>query len=195
MSDKIQEFNNDDHETSKTEGWCISECNTHRSSCQTVERTDEHQIQFLEEADIFKTDEQAWKFVVEQALNGSDMHKRAISFMEKHNFDNIELLNMVFVKKPEKNDIPKECTRCGIAKLPDDSQFKGQFPVPASYVKWWKDQTNGWTLSIEFKRPHYYLDGVDYKRDIGKMKITNVICPSCQIKMDKEEDDIIKLIL
>jgi hypothetical protein len=26
----------------------------------------------------------------------------------------------------------------------------------------------------------YYLDGVDYKKDVGKMVIREVRCPSCQ---------------
>lgn len=183
MASELVEFSLLDDKSAEKEGWCIS-------LCSLVSGEEEYQIQRLDELEIFESDEDAWKFIVEKANSGSELHKKAIKFMENHNFDNIEKLSMVFFEKPTKDDIPSTCTRCRKAKV-ENLNFRGAFPNYSNICKWWKNEESGWSLSIELKRPRYYLDGVDYKKDAGKMVIKEVHCPSCQKEVSDLFNDIL----
>jgi hypothetical protein len=67
-------FNND---PAADEGWCISECHGSENG--------PWQLQKCDEQDVFKTDIEAWRFVVDVAEAGSEYHQSALQFLKDHN--------------------------------------------------------------------------------------------------------------
>jgi hypothetical protein len=66
-----------DNNQSADEGWCISECFGSANG--------PWQLQKCDEQDVFKTDIEAWRFVVDCAEAGSEYHKQALQFLKDHN--------------------------------------------------------------------------------------------------------------
>ena len=68
LRDQLTTLNVGDVEiTSDPEGWCISNGSD-----------DLPEVQRDQDLEIFATDQEAWKFVVLRAIEGSDFHKRTL---------------------------------------------------------------------------------------------------------------------
>lgn len=56
-----------------SEGWGVFEVDT---------AGDDLQIQKLDESDVFESDQQAWAFVIEQAKQGSVLHRQILAYFK-----------------------------------------------------------------------------------------------------------------
>jgi len=71
---KTDLFTDLDQNVAAYEGWGIFETEDLKAPVQ---------LQRDDEMDVFRDDDKAWEFVILKALNGSDMHKRAIQLIKE----------------------------------------------------------------------------------------------------------------
>ncbi len=63
------------------EGWCVSEC----SGSSTIPEG-WHEIQKLDAANVFESDDAARAHVYTQAAAGSEYHRKLLTFMDNRNY-------------------------------------------------------------------------------------------------------------
>lgn len=74
-------FSATDHLAATAEGWGIF----------AVDGDDtELQLQRLDESDTFRSDDEAWEFVITKAVSGSGLHQRAIAYIKQTSPDEFE---------------------------------------------------------------------------------------------------------
>lgn len=126
---KPEDLTEEEYLIAKNEGWVLSEI------LDVTDNDDSHQLQFFAESDIFKTDDEAWDYVISKALDGSELHEKAILFIKKTSIN--EFRKFIKDAKVIKADTANE-------KINDDTKH------------WFLEFPNGEAVGFKYDRDAYY---------------------------------------
>jgi hypothetical protein len=83
------EWTADDAEKAGRQGWGLFEANGSEERAGTIVNGEAYgdrpyELQCIDESDVFTTDDEAWRFVSESAVEGNVFAKKALEFLEQH---------------------------------------------------------------------------------------------------------------
>jgi hypothetical protein len=178
------------HEEAKAnkEGWNIN---------RTEEREHKDTLKYELEAikddtnrAIFDTVEDAWRHIISKADKKNSLHEKAANIIRYYNPEQCDELNITFVPKLNKDDIPTKCTRCKKANKPKDIELRGILPDFSTRSRWFIDKGESWSMRVELKVPWDHLDHIFYSVDHATYKIVDAHCKPCSDKISEFFKDL-----
>ncbi|MCY9861574.1 hypothetical protein OTK49_03455 [Vibrio coralliirubri] len=139
-----------------------------------------------------------WLELIEDFYNDDIDAKHLIEIVRHEAFDQYVELKMASVKRLEKKDIPKECSRCQ-TPAPDLKDMRGIHPSFNNKSQWFSSDSHKWTMATELRDRN--LAGFDPLFDHPEnahfeqpyVAITELQCPTCREAHSKMINELLAL--